>query len=108
MLGDNKCVDLNGYGENCVLPFVDSREFVNICIKLAKCEVEVRSLFTKQKDKNSGAVVESVGPQIIKQLFKVFVGPRRFSEPEHAIFNLHAVLVLQGVEVKTKHVAESV
>ena len=65
---------LNGHGEDCVLPFVDCKEFVDIAIELGKRGVKVQGLFAKQEDKNGEVTVEGIGPHIVEQLPKVFVG----------------------------------
>lgn len=108
MLGDDKGVGLDGHGKDCVLPFVDGGEFVDVAIELGKCGVEVRGLFAKQGDENGGVVVEGVGLYVVERLPEVFVSPRRLSEPEHSVLDPDAVMVLQGVEAEATHMAEPV
>lgn len=52
--------------------------------------------------------MEGIRPHVVKGLPEVLVRPRRFPEPEHAIFDADPVVVLQGVEPKATHVAEAV
>lgn len=73
MLGNNKDVGLDCYGKDCILPFVDCGEFIDIVIELSKYGVKVWGLFAKQKDENGGVVMESIGLYIVKQLLKIFI-----------------------------------
>lgn len=57
------------------MPFVDDGEFVDIAIELDKSGVEVRGIFAEQENMNGNVVMEGVGPQVVRRLFKVFVDP---------------------------------
>ena len=99
---------LNSHRKDYVLPLADCAELVDVAVELGKGSVEVRGLFAEQGDKDGGVVVEGIRSHVIKKLSKVFVGPRRFPEPEHSVLNADPIVVLQGVEPEFAHLAEVV
>lgn len=66
-------MSFNGHGKNCVLLFVEGKEFIDSAIEHGKYKVEIWSLFAKQRDSNSGVVIEGVGLYVVEQVLKVFV-----------------------------------
>lgn len=81
------------------MPLVHYRELVDIGVKLGKSKVKVWSLLAKQKNEDGDVVVEGMGLHLVKKLAEVFVGPRRFSKLDHAVFNANAVLVIESTHM---------
>lgn len=52
--------------------------------------------------------MENIGPHLIKELAEVFVGPRHFSELDHAVFNANAVLIIQKIKSESTNVAMAI
>ncbi len=101
-------VGLDSHREDCLLPLVDCGELVDVDVELGEGGVEVRGLFAEQGDKDGGIVVEGIRSHVVERFPKVLVGPRCFPEPEHSVLNGDPIVVLQGVEPESAHLAEAI
>ncbi len=108
LLGNNKCVGLDGHREDRLLPPVHLGELVDVGVEHGEGGVEVRDLYAKEENEDGGVVVEGVGPHLVKRLAKVLIDSWSFSELEYAVLDADAVLVMQGVEPESTNVAKAV
>lgn len=79
------------------MPLVDRQELVNIGVELGEGGVKVRGLFSKERNEDDSIVVESISPDLVEGLTKIFIRPRGLSQPEHAVLDADFVVVVQGI-----------
>lgn len=88
------------------MPLIDCKKLVKIAIKLDKGGRKVHGFFAKQKDKDSGIIVENICSYVVKKFPKVFIGFQHFLKPKHTVFNTNLIVILQNIKSESAYIAE--
>ena len=100
-------VGFDGEGEDCFLPLVHLGQREDFSVECRHGGVKLLTRFSEKTDHDRGVVDEALGPDVMNCLSEIFVGPGCLSQPQGAVFDADAVLILVGLVLHAVHVSEA-
>ena len=86
-MGNDVHVHLDCHWKHAFLLLVDFEKLEDVVVKQGDGGVEIGGFFPKQQYKDGGIIDKCLPSEIVEALFKVFIRPQGFPQPQHLVFD---------------------